>query len=122
MASRARIAIGCPSGSEAPHLKLNSAACAGRRRIVGAATAIVVPASSVLRDNFIDISSLELESAARGCLSPRKVPVQRNPCQATLAIFAATSPLVPGNDDTDMVRMSPLSCSGDLYCVLPFAK
>src|SRR5580693_270370 len=89
MASRARIAIGCPSGSEAPHLKLNSAACAGQRRIVGAAAAIVVPTSSVLRDNFIVISSLELESAAGGCLSPRKVPVQRNPCQAALVIFAA---------------------------------
>src|SRR5580704_4777399 len=89
MASRARIAIGCPSGSEAPHLKLNSAACAGQRRIVGAPAAIVVPTSSVLRDNFIVISSLELESAAGGCLSPRKVPVQRNPCQAALVIFAA---------------------------------
>jgi hypothetical protein len=70
-------------------LKLNSAACAGQRRIVGAAAAIVVPTSSVLRDNFIVISSLELESAADGCLSPRKVPVQRNPCQAALVIFAA---------------------------------
>src|SRR5438067_13909199 len=106
MASRARIAIGCPSGSEAPHLKLNSAARGGQRSIVGAAAAIVVPTSSVLRDNFIVISSLELESAAGGCLSPRKVPVQRKPCQATLVIFAATSPFVPGNDDTEMVRVS----------------
>jgi hypothetical protein len=72
-------------------LKLNSAACAGQRRTVGAAAAIVVPTSSVLRDNFIVISSLELEWAAGGCLSPRKVPVQRNPCQATLVIFAKRS-------------------------------
>ena len=29
------------------------------------------------------------------------------------ALFDAASPLVPGNDDADMVRASPLACSGD---------
>jgi len=62
--------------------------------------------NSVRRDNFIVISPLELESAAGDCLSPRKVPVQRNPCQATLVIFPATSRFVPGNDDTDMMAVS----------------
>src|SRR5271156_2547044 len=30
-----------------------------------------------------------------------------------VALFYAASPLVPGNDDADMVRASPLACSGD---------
>jgi hypothetical protein len=30
-----------------------------------------------------------------------------------VALFDAASPLVPGNDDTDMVRASPLARSGD---------
>src|ERR1700719_4777301 len=30
-----------------------------------------------------------------------------------VALCDAASPLVPGNDDADMVRASPLACSGD---------
>jgi hypothetical protein len=33
--------------------------------------------------------------------------------ELAVALFDAASPLVPGNDDTDMVRASPLACSGD---------
>ena len=30
-----------------------------------------------------------------------------------ITLLDAASPLVPGNDDADMVRASPLACSGD---------
>ena len=30
-----------------------------------------------------------------------------------VALFDAARPLVPGNDDADMVRARPLACSGD---------
>jgi len=33
--------------------------------------------------------------------------------ELAVALFDAASPPVPGNDDTDMVRASPLACSGD---------
>src|ERR1700756_2828677 len=56
IASRARIAIGWPSGSEPPHLYVNSAAFAGQCKIAGAATPMVLPASNVLRDNFMSVS------------------------------------------------------------------
>jgi len=43
----------------------------------------------------------------------------RPPCTpAHIALSDAASPLVPGNDDTDMVRASPLTCSGDFLLCL----
>src|SRR5487761_1811607 len=56
IASRTRIDIGWPSGSALPHLKLNSAASAGQRRMVAAAMPAPPLLSSLLRDKFIDIS------------------------------------------------------------------
>jgi DDE family transposase len=55
------------------------------------------------RSFFIPVS----ERAA--LLRPRRLRGVELP----VALFDAASPLVPGNDDADMVRASPLACSGD---------
>src|SRR5690242_5076173 len=54
-------------------------------------------------------SGLHLVSDRGALLGPRRL----RGVELAVALFDAASPLVPGNDDTDMVRASPLACSSD---------
>ena len=42
--------------------------------------------------------------------------------ELAVALFDAASPLVPGNDDTDMVRASPLACGSDFLLRLAICQ
>jgi hypothetical protein len=70
--------------------RLSCGGCAGRRR--AAASRRYIPTSD------------------RGALlRPRRL----RGVELSIALLDAASPLVPGNDDPDMVRARPLACSGD---------
>src|ERR1700756_2651375 len=53
-------------------------------------------------------------------ISTRSVlPLRRLPCvEPPLTLFDAASPLVPRDDDPDMVRASAFACSGDFLLCL----
>jgi hypothetical protein len=56
------------------------------------------------------VGALFIPVSNRGALHrPRRL----RGIELAVAQFDAASPLMPGNDDTDMVRAGPLACSGD---------
>ena len=58
----------------------------------------------------VDRHSFFIPLSERGALLH---PHRLRGVELPVALLDAARPLVPGNDDADMVRASPLACSGD---------